>query len=223
MGGGHGAILDHEQRTAFLGLAEMLHQLWIEPAKSGKAMIPERELAVRLIMLIADAPVGISFANQQVARPIIRGEGDGGYTTPAREASLVDIASPRKITECVAESLEHRDGDAYETAQAYAACQRADDDGITYMSCATVNRSLCHDAGAHCFLCEVLLSGPGSAGCMGECGPGCNGIDTYTYDCGDHDRCGRVHGGATNPYDSECGDEYFDADDDFLLATINRC
>lgn len=56
---------------------------------------------------------------------------------------------------------------------------------------------------------------------MGECGPGCNGLNIYTYDCGDHDRCGRVHGGSTNPWDSECGDEYFEADDDFIWGWPN--
>lgn len=53
--------------------------------------------------------------------------------------------------------------------------------------------------------------------------PGNNGIDTATQDCGDHDQCGRIHGGSANPWDAECGDEYFEADDDFLLAPVNRC
>jgi hypothetical protein len=66
-------------------------------------------------------------------------------------------------------------------------------------------------------------SGPGSSGSLGECGSGITGIGTYTYDCGDHDRCGRVHGGSWLPWDGNCGDEYWDADDDFLLAPIGRC
>ena len=31
------------------------------------------------------------------------------------------------------------------------------------------------------------------------------------------------HGGAFNPWDPECGDEYFDADDDFLWAHPFKC
>ena len=56
---------------------------------------------------------------------------------------------------------------------------------------------------------------------MGECGSGCDGLNIFTYDCGDHDRCGRVHGGSANPWDAECGDEYWEADDDFLWGYPN--
>jgi hypothetical protein len=51
--------------------------------------------------------------------------------------------------------------------------------------------------------------------------PTVNGLNIYTYDCGDHDRCGRVHGGSLNPWDAECGDDYWEADDDFLWGWPN--
>jgi hypothetical protein len=94
-----------------------------------------------------------------------------------------------------------------ERAAALAACQESNEDGIWYWSCATTARWIVHDANSHCVLWESLTSGPRSSGCLGECGPDCNGLNIYTYDCGDHDRCGRVHGGSLNPWDSECGDE----------------
>ncbi len=66
--------------------------------------------------------------------------------------------------------------------------------------------------------------------CIGRCGSGCGSIFTiasaWTKDCLDHDRCGRVNGGgsaSTNPFDRECGDEYFEAADDFLFGVIRGC
>ncbi|WP_271766363.1 hypothetical protein [Aquimarina algiphila] len=63
--------------------------------------------------------------------------------------------------------------------------------------------------------------------CIGRCGSGCPGTFTiasaWTKDCLDHDRCGRVNGGSTNPFDRECGDEYFEAADDYLFGVIRGC
>ncbi len=56
---------------------------------------------------------------------------------------------------------------------------------------------------------------------MGRCGPGCTALNTWTYDCGDHDRCGRVHGGSTNPWDSECGQAPASEGDRTVLATVD--
>lgn len=63
--------------------------------------------------------------------------------------------------------------------------------------------------------------------CLGRCGSGCPGIFTiasaWTKDCLDHDQCGRVLGGSTNPFDRNCGDEYGQAADDFLFGVIRGC
>lgn len=63
--------------------------------------------------------------------------------------------------------------------------------------------------------------------CLGRCGSGCPGIFTlasaWTKDCLDHDQCGRVLGGSTNPFDSNCGDEYAQAADDYLFGVIRGC
>lgn len=108
---------------------------------------------------------------------------------------------------------------------ASAPCQRADDDGIAYYDCGTYRRSLYHDANKQALLPErERLYRSRSAGCHGGCGTSCattNGYMTFSYDCGEHDPCGRVHGGSTNPWDGECGDEYWDADDDFLWGWKN--
>jgi hypothetical protein len=108
-----------------------------------------------------------------------------------------------------------------ERRDAVIQCQQSNEDGIWYFGCNTADRVMCHDADSHCFLYEWVSSGTGSPGCLGECGPDCNGLNIYTYDCGDHDRCGRVHGGSLNPWDAECGDDYWGADDDFLWGWPN--
>ncbi len=71
---------------------------------------------------------------------------------------------------------------------------------------------------------DVLVNGDR---CIGRCGSGCPGTFTlasaWTKDCLDHDRCGRVNGGSANPFDRECGDEYFEAADDYLFGVIRGC
>lgn len=63
--------------------------------------------------------------------------------------------------------------------------------------------------------------------CLGRCGSGCPGVFTlasaWTKDCLDHDQCGRVLGGSTNPFDRNCGDEYAQAADDFLFGVLRGC
>lgn len=71
---------------------------------------------------------------------------------------------------------------------------------------------------------SILVNGDD---CIGRCGSGCGSFFTvasaWTKDCLDHDRCGRVNGGSTNPFDSECGDEYAEAADDYLFGVIRGC
>jgi len=163
-------------------------------------------------MLVSEAPLGVNLEPQQVPRPGERRLDKKFAMTgaaPAVESCLADVTAT--TTAATAERIA-----------AVAACQQSNEDGILYFGdCSTYGRWLCHDADSHCFLCETISAGPSSSECMGECGSGCNGLNIYTYDCGDHDRCGRVHGGSTNPWDAECGDEYFEADDDFLWGWPN--
>lgn len=63
--------------------------------------------------------------------------------------------------------------------------------------------------------------------CLGRCGSGCGSwfslASAWTKDCLDHDQCGRQLGGSTNPFDSNCSDEYSDAADDYLFGVIRGC
>lgn len=210
--GGDRALTPAEH-AGLLALAAKVSKEWAAPAKAARRALPTHtDLLLRLVMLAAEAPPGVELGSQQADRPAMTLESPTTFTAREKQSAT-----------CVESALERTADSSAERQRALAACQQSDEEGIFYMACVRANRPLNHDAGSHCFLQESINSGPGSSECLGECGPGCNGIDTYTYDCGDHDRCGRVHGGSLNPWDSECGDEYFEADDDTLWAPINRC
>lgn len=210
---GAGATLLPDDRDALVALVKALDGRWIEPTRDTQETLGgHRDLVLRVSMLLAEAPLGLALDPQVAPRP---GERKLDRTfeltgvAPTEESCLADV-----IATTAAGSAERRD--------ALIQCQQSNEDGILYFgSCGTGGRTICHDADSHCFLCEIVNSGPASSGCLGECGPGCDGLNIYTYDCGDHDQCGRVHGGSLNPWDAECGDEYFEADDDFLWGWPN--
>ncbi|HUQ06795.1 MAG TPA: hypothetical protein VM261_30035 [Kofleriaceae bacterium] len=62
--------------------------------------------------------------------------------------------------------------------------------------------------------------GENEANCSGRCGAGCNHWfdDDYTWDCFDHDRCVDHYGGSTGSGNSNCGDEFWDASDDYAVT-----
>lgn len=210
---GSGAALTPAERAGLLSLSAKVSKEWAAPAKAARRALPDHtDLLLRLVMLVADAPSGVALGTYQADRPALSQETPKNF-----------LKREKQSVTCVESALTATSDNSAARQRAVAACQQSDEEGIFYMACVRANRPLNHDSAGHCFIQESINSGPGSAECMGECGPGCNGIDTFTYDCGDHDRCGRVHGGSLNPWDSECGDEYFEADDDTLWAPINRC
>ena len=188
---GYDAALFPADRKALIAFSRNLQK---DLALSGRELAPHEDLLHRLSVLWAEAPVGLVLGERRVVRRDDRG---------------------------IAEILKA--GDAPRPAELTSkACYIANDNGIAYFGCSLTNRTMCHDQdnGGHCWACASLQSGCGGE-CLGECGPGCNGLNIYTYDCGDHDRCCRVHGGCWNPWDGECGDEFFDAEDDTLLGWPN--
>ncbi|WP_416900864.1 hypothetical protein [Micromonospora echinospora] len=207
---GRGAALEPADKLALDAFANALESEWVEPASATKAPIPlHRDLTIRLAMLLAEAPPGTMIGTQDVPRPAER---FGDRKLPE---SAVAVES------CLAEATFATAAGSVERKDVVAACQENNEDGIWYTRC-NVNEWVLHDAGDHCMMSELVYVGPASYDCMGKCGGGCFIITGYTYDCADHDRCGRVHGGSTNPWDSNCGDEYWEADDDFLWST-NQC
>jgi hypothetical protein len=213
--GAGGQALGPREKLA-LGALLTATSAWRSSATSGE-LGGMKDLTLRLIMLASEAPEGVVIPMQSVNRPSER-----RLEKQAGALKVVADSSATKADSCAADVVAVTAAGTEARVQALAACQQSNEDGILYFgSCSTINRWLMHDAANHCMVGESISAGPASTSCMGECGPGCQGLNIYTYDCGDHDRCGRVHGGSTNPWDSECGDEYFEADDDFLWGWPN--
>ncbi|WP_433131349.1 hypothetical protein ACQPWW_10095 [Micromonospora sp. CA-240977] len=207
---GGGASLQPDERTALGAFAKSLESSWVKPANAAKTPVSlHRDLTIRLAMLVAEAPVGTKIGNLEVPRPVER------YGQPKVPDMKLAAES------CVKEGTSVTAPNSAARSAVLAACQQSNEDGILYTGC-NENAWVVHDADSHCFLGESIYVGPASYDCMGKCGGGCFIITGYTYDCADHDRCGREHGGSTNPWDAECGDEYFEADDDFLYSS-NQC
>jgi hypothetical protein len=84
-----------------------------------------------------------------------------------------------------------------------------------------------HDGPNECFNRRFNTCGDRSAGsgealatnCPGRCGPNCTSIPYYTQDCLEHDFC-LMHDPGQQPLQStgSCGDELFDAVDDFAFV-----
>mmetsp|Transcript_53491 Transcript_53491/g.124516 ORF Transcript_53491/g.124516 Transcript_53491/m.124516 type:complete len:315 (+) Transcript_53491:52-996(+) len=61
----------------------------------------------------------------------------------------------------------------------------------------------------------------GDYGCMGRCGEGCEPASkkqVYTQGCLDHDMCSWHNSATGGPLDSNCGDEWMAASDDFMFG-----
>ncbi len=63
-------------------------------------------------------------------------------------------------------------------------------------------------------------------GCMGRCGAGCGNSSvpsSWTKDCMDHDQCGVKNNSSGGAFDSNCGDEYTEAADDWSFGVAWGC
>lgn len=208
------ARLDGGDTALFLAdrdaLAALSYQLESEITKglSGQKV----DLVYRLANMLSEAPLGFPIGSREIRRP---------------ETSGFEQAVP---------ALFARDPEALEEggislkASTVKACQQDGDDGITYLggACSWLYYNSYHDADAHCYGNYQVYAGCNRGSgtwqdCLGRCGGGCGsgGKGTYSTDCKDHDRCCRYHGGCTNPWDGECGDEYWSADDDYAWGSTN--
>ena len=61
--------------------------------------------------------------------------------------------------------------------------------------------------------------------CQGRCGAGCNWTwdDDMMQDCLDHDKCVDFRGGSTGSGNANCGDEFWDADGDWVVTVVAYC
>lgn len=219
--GGGGAVLSRDELDSVQRLYEALVPRWRLAVEEDRGVDGKEDLTIRLLALVSEAPLGLPFSDQVVSRPVVTvlddDEGNAGvldWEQVDPHDSALTLEASLYACEATARSAPGR----MHVQAALSACQVNNDNGVIYFPCTKMLRYLNHDSNGHCFLAENVWTGPGSSNCMGECGPGCNGLNFYTQDCGDHDRFGRVHGGSLNPLDGECDDEYRDADDDFFLG-----
>jgi len=110
------------------------------------------------------------------------------------------------------------------TTASYDGCYVGGEDGIWYLPACNAWNLAEHDAdgGGHCMIGQWIYSGPYAWECMGRCGSGC-GYPAYTYDCLDHDQCCSEHGGCWDGGNPACGDEYWEAADDWWGAWWTNC
>lgn len=98
------------------------------------------------------------------------------------------------------------------------------DTGIVLLNCNSSRNRTFHDALDHGRRSFVVRSGPASGIDRGRCGAAGSFLQFgWTQDCLDHDWCSEVHDSFLGPLDLDCGDEFRDAIDDFLLTTPGEC
>lgn len=200
---GDGQILGADGKAALTGMERALARQ-IRPKVNPIG--PHEALLYRAVLYWSEAPAGMALTGDSVNGVV---ESDKAKEIPAGEAGKVRRSGDKCLDPVTGEMTT-------------AACQQSNEDGILYTGCSG-SAWACHDANDHCFSCASEAIGK-AANCMGRCGGGCctpDGLGIYTYDCLDHDTCCRYHGGCFNPWDGECGDEYGEADDDFLWGSQN--
>ena len=90
------------------------------------------------------------------------------------------------------------------------------DDSVTFLACGPTSQTAVYDDEYDAPYRTVVTTGPGSGSDIGRCGTGLLEFG-YTQDCLDHDACVAEFGSGTG----NCGDEFNNARDDFVLAAYN--
>ena len=89
----------------------------------------------------------------------------------------------------------------------------------------TVNAQFDDSRGDHSKWIKVNSKAGSGYGCMGRCGGGCGwgAPSAWTKDCMDHDQCSWENGSSGGASDSNCGDEFNEAADDWAFGVIRGC
>ena len=208
---GHDGTIFVEDREAMAGLERAL-----TAAISFDGATPLHEAALlRAASQLGEAPAGLTFG-QRLMHPTVVEEAIKipAPGTPVQETSADGVETVVGIMGTDGQVLAVDDPNAPEALH----CQYGNEDGIWRLpGCVGVHYAWAeHDATNHCLRAEYTEYGTGTAGCNGRCGATCNSDwNLYTYDCLEHDDCSVDHGGAYNPWDASCGDEYWEAADDW--------
>lgn len=102
------------------------------------------------------------------------------------------------------------------------------DDGLTCLAGTNGTATAYYDkSGGACTLVTNQTYGTNQGWCRGRCGAGCPGWwfpdDDYTQDCFDHDTCVDKLGAGNLGNDPNCGDEFWEAADDYVATFFDAC
>jgi hypothetical protein len=220
---GYNGAFDTQDKEALVALAGQMELRY----GNQETLAPHEQILFRRIVYWAEAPAGMTLPSSDTAAPVERNsDGKEAPGTVIVEEQADGTVVQRGVVDATGTGVQPAGSNSFDAPEVNQACQVSDNDGITYISSSNVKRYVSHDASSHCFQTEYVLTGCSSS-CLGRCGPGCGvlgGWGVWSQDCADHDRSCRLHGGCTNPLDGSSGDEFREADDDYLWGTPkNKC
>lgn len=209
---GHGTMLYPEDVQVLDGFYPALENALFEPLVANSkgvtqnlALSRSADALHRLATMLSEAPAGLVLGERTIERP-------AKPTTSPSESHEPPVFGRGAFSQ-------------QDTGSSAKHCQREGEQSITYLysPCGWRNNYEYHDATNHCYQGYSRYYGSTTPNCVGRCGAGCGwygGSGAYTHDCHDHDWCVRFHteAGAADPGHPSCGDEFWDADDDFWWA-----
>lgn len=245
--GASGERITAEQKQALAALSQELDQAY---GVLGSELPPQEDLLVRIVSYYAEAPVGFKLGNETTQKASVSYEQAPAVTQAVAQSDIgkleyvsykSDVTSNGlegpTATEC-AEAETLRNSGLLDEYTTFVACQRAGGDGIRYLSCGYRTHKMYWDSRRLCYgFRGNKYTGPRAYRCRGQCGANCHqatgpptyrcrGWGAYTRDCAEHDDCSYRTNASGGASDSNCGDEFKEARDDFLNARINcngRC
>ncbi len=208
-GDGHELTLDEHLALVELNAALERH---LDPYR--RELSPHADLLHRVVSYWAEAPVGYQFTRRVIARA-------------ASDVPPPQPDSARATCTYGCESIPScfLDDSCCESCGWPCGCSGNSTAHLQH-GCSCASYWLSYDyLGEYCYCSEVFVAGCDlDSACLGRCGIGCgdaDGAGVYSYDCAEHDRCGRGHGDCYSSSDVGCLDEFDEAADDYLLLSNN--
>ena len=213
---GNGGVVTEGAREAIEQLAMELEERML-----SSNVQPQEEWAFRLATFWSEVPRYVELNERRV----IREKEQEQTLKPATEQSQ------NTATILLAANVLSTIG-----RQSCEGCNAPGGDGITYLrgsgknvACPIGSYGTRHDAclngSGHCYDSFVISGGcDRTRGCPGRCGAGCGlgGFGAYTKDCLEHDHCvGHDNAAPCCANDRRCGDEFFEAEGDYLFGIFN--
>ncbi len=206
---GHGHALTVEERMGLLALSAKLER-YLNPY--NRQLLGHEDLLFRVVSYWAEAPDSFPLKRRVISVPL---------PVPAIPEPLTQASSQTCSTGCEPEPPCFDDDSCCERCGfLFCGCDGEREFEFRYLEqgCACASYVLKHDyLGVHCYCSEILQAGCDlDRECLGRCFAGCGGsggAGVYSYDCAEHDRCGRAHG-CESSSDVACLDEFAEAGDD---------